>query len=222
VNDSVNDGATETRWWWIRHAPVIGQEGRIYGNLDVDCDCSDESAFRVLAARLPLDAVWVVTPLARTRATAEAIARHHRSPPDAFHTEPLLAEQDFGSWQGLTYAELAEHHGDAWQRFWLAPSEEVPPGGESFAALSGRVATAIAALTRRHSGRDIVCVGHAGPIRAALAEALALPPERALSFAVDHCSLTRLDHFAEGPAPEGGRFGGSWRIATVNLRTQIE
>ena len=75
--------ATLTRWWWVRHAPVVGHAGRIYGNLDVDCDCSDEALFRALAAGLPREAVWIVTPLARTRATAEAIRRHH-DPPRAF------------------------------------------------------------------------------------------------------------------------------------------
>src|SRR3546814_10034353 len=70
-----------TRWGGIRHAPGIGQDGRLYGTLDVDCDCTDEALFRALAARLPDDAVWIVTPLRRTRATAAAIARHHPAAP---------------------------------------------------------------------------------------------------------------------------------------------
>lgn len=209
---------TMTRWWWIRHAPVVGQDGRIYGNLDVDCDCDDEPLFRALAASLPADAVWLVTPLSRTQATAQAIARHHGAAPAEFAVEPLLAEQNFGHWQGLTYAELAEQSSGAWHRFWLAPAEEVPPGGESFAALSARVAEAIEMQTRRHAGRDIVCVSHGGPIRAALAHALAATPEQSLSFAVDNCSLTRLDHFAEDNRPAGEGLGGSWRITVVNAR----
>ena len=205
--------AVETRWWWLRHAPVRGHEGRLYGNLDVDCDCGDEAAFRALAARLPAQAVWIVTPLKRTRATAAAIARHLAVPPDGFDVEPRLAEQDFGDWQGRAYADLAAEDAEAWRRFWLAPAAEVPPGGESFTALAGRVAEAIEALTRRHAGRDIVCVSHGGPIRAALAHALALDPAQALSFAVDCCALTRLDHVA---AAAGERGRGCWRITLVN------
>jgi len=217
---------THTRWWWIRHAPVVGHEGRIYGNLDVACDCGNDALFRALAATLPRDAVWLVTPLGRTRATAAAIARFHGGAPDDFHVEPRLAEQNFGDWQGLTYAELdaaarEAGRGAAWQRFWLAPAEEIPPGGESFAALSMRVAQAIEDLTRRHAGRDIVCVSHGGPIRAALAHALAVSPERALSFSVDNCSLTRLEHFADENRQPGECLGGSWRIAGVNLRAQL-
>jgi len=212
---------SHTRWWWIRHAPVTSHAGRIYGNLDVACDCSEQPRFRALAAGLPRDAVWVVTPLSRTRATAEAIARHHPAAPRDFHVEPLLAEQDFGSWQGLSYAELDAARSGAWHRFWLAPAEEVPPGGESFAAVSARVAEAIAVLTRRHAGRDIVCVSHGGPIRAALALALSVSPERALSFTIDNCSLTRLEHFAEETDTPEERLGGAWRIAGVNLSAPL-
>lgn len=210
---------TTTRWWWIRHAPVVGHDGRIYGSLDVDCDCSDEARFRALAAELPEGAVWIVTPLSRTRRTAEAIARHQRTAPAAFETEPRFAEQNFGEWQGLTYTELQQRRHAAWHRFWLAPAEALPPGGESFAALSSRVAEAVESLNRRHAGRDIVCVGHGGPIRAALGHALSASPEQALRFAVDNCALTRLDHFAEDDPAVGQGRGGGWRVALVNART---
>lgn len=214
---------TVTRWWWLRHAPVVGQEGRLYGAADVACDCSDETLFRSLAARLPEEAVWIVSPLGRTRATAEAIARHRQKAPARFNVEQRFIEQDFGAWQGQRYDELAAARSDAWQRFWQAPAAEVPPGGESFGTLCRRVAEGIESLTRRHSGSDIVCVSHGGPIRAALGLALGLAPERALAFAIDNCALTRLDHIAdkspeEAGREEGGCAGGSWRIALVNAR----
>lgn len=207
--------ATVTRWWWIRHAPVVGQDGRLYGRLDVDCDCSDAPLFRTLARRLPVEAVWIVTPLKRTQMTAAAIARHHPSPPPDFCVDAELVEQDFGHWQGMAYADLAAGPGDIWERFWRAPADETPPGGESFARLTARVAGRINSLTHQHAGRDIVCVGHGGPIRAALAHALGISPQQALRFAVDHCSLTRLDHIAEERSP------GSWRVGTVNTRAQL-
>ncbi|NIA68099.1 histidine phosphatase family protein [Pelagibius litoralis] len=206
---------TMTRWWWVRHAPVIGQDGRIYGNRDVACDCSDTAVFRGLAHQLPEDAAWVVTPLSRTRQTAAAIADHYRAAP-AFEVEPHLAEQDFGAWQGMTYAELDAQREGSWHRFWLAPAEETPPGGESFAAVYARVAAAVGRLNERFSGGDIICVSHGGPIRAALGHALGLTPEAALAFAVDNCALTRLDHFAGN---DGG--SGSWRVALVNGRPHM-
>ena len=38
-----------TRWWWVRHAPVVGFDGRFYGGADVDCDVSDTASFENLA-----------------------------------------------------------------------------------------------------------------------------------------------------------------------------
>ncbi len=35
---------TVTRWWLVRHAPVIGVNGRVYGQDDIDSDCGDETA----------------------------------------------------------------------------------------------------------------------------------------------------------------------------------
>src|SRR3546814_2781086 len=148
---------------------------------------------------------------------------HHPAAPQDFHVEARLAEQNFGRWQGRSYEALAAEDSEAWRHFWLAPAAEVPPGGESFATLSGRVAAAIETLTRQHAGRDIVCIGHGGTIRAALAHALAVPPEQALSFAIDTCSLTRLDHFADdaqSTRPEE-RLSGSWRITVVNACAQL-
>ena len=202
---------TMTRWWWIRHAPVTGQDGRVYGNRDVACDCSDTALFRALAQQLPAAATWVVSPLDRTHKTAAAIARHHGPQASPFEVEAQLIEQDFGTWQGMTYAELDAARGNLWHRFWLAPAEATPPGGESFAAVCARVAEAVARLNRRLAGGEIVCVSHGGPIRAALGLALGLSPEKALAFAIDNCSLTQLDHFAETQAD-----GESWRVALVN------
>ena len=64
---------TRTRWWWVRHAPVIDVEGLMYGAMDVDCDTSDAQSFGSLASVLPSDAVWVTSHLSRTHKTAAAI-----------------------------------------------------------------------------------------------------------------------------------------------------
>ena len=49
-----------TRWWWIRHAPVTADGGRVYGQTDIECDVSDRAPFQALAGKLPREAVWVV------------------------------------------------------------------------------------------------------------------------------------------------------------------
>ena len=209
--------STVTRWWWVRHAPVVGHGGRIYGQDDHDCDCSDQEAFRFLARALPSDAVWITTQLRRTQLTAAAIAAEMTAGASA---PPLvevdLAEQHFGDWQGMTNAELAAQRDGAWHRFWLTPAHETPPGGESFADVVERVSGAVRRLSITHAGRDIVAVTHGGTIRAALALALNLSPEQALAFSVANCALTRLDHIAGSAGSHAPDDTDAWSVHLVN------
>jgi len=199
-----------TRWWWVRHAPVLGAQARIYGQEDLESDCSDQSTFQNLAMILPSPAIWLVSHLRRTHQTAEAIRRMTDQPHSPPLITPELAEQHFGDWQGLTFAELEARRDGAYHRFWLAPARERPPSGESFDDVVTRVDAAIRRLTEEHAGRDIIAVSHGGTIRAALAATLGIDPERALGFQIDNCSITRIDHI------DGASEGSAWRVATVN------
>jgi broad specificity phosphatase PhoE len=208
--------ATVTRWWWIRHAPVTGHGGRIYGQEDYPADLSDGAIFAALASLLPPDPVWVTSHLQRTRDTAAAIiaARARAGAPDCL-IEPDLAEQHVGAWHGLTHDELNARRGVAHDDFALWPASERPPDGESFLDVMARVGPAVTRLTAIHRGRDIVAVAHGGSIRAALAAALGIEAERVMSFAIDNCSLTRLDHIHDGGVV--GQERVCWRIVAVNL-----
>ena len=200
---------TSTRWWWIRHAPVRNQEGRIYGRRDVACDLSDTDAIAALAAVLPEPAIWLSSPLSRTRNTAEALSALRPGPRADLLIEPDLIEQDFGAWQNRPYAEITEELGGERHPFWFAPAHVTPEGGESFADTMLRVTATIERLLKAHEGRDIVAVAHAGVIRAAIAHALDLDPEAALRLTIDPLSLTRLDHLPGGDV---------WRVVGVNQK----
>ena len=206
------DTTTVTRWWWIRHAPVIDGGGRLYGQEDLDCDVSERARFEALAAMLPADAVWFATPLSRTRKTLRAIADAGAHNPQPVLIEPFL-EQYFGDWQGLRWDEMEARDPDGYAAFWQDPSGNAPPGGERFAAVIDRVGPAMERLSSEHAGRDIVCVAHGGSIRGAIAHALELHHERALAMVIDTLSLTRIDHI------EGGVLNGRgkvWRVVGVN------
>jgi broad specificity phosphatase PhoE len=208
----------ETRWWLIRHAPVTAHGGRIYGARDLPCDTSSRRVFRRLAERLPEGAVWVTSHLTRTHQTADAILQEMAPDPLPERlSEPALGEQDFGDWQGMTHEELAGIRDGAWHRFWLAPAHERPPGGESFEDLTERVNTAVARLNERYRGRNIVAVTHGGTIRAKLALALGLSPERALAFEIANCSLSRLDFIEGATGSHAAETTGAWRVGHVNL-----
>ena len=200
-----------TKWWWVRHAPVTDHGGRLYGRTDVSANTSERPRFEGLARALPVGAVWITSNLLRAHQTADAIA-------DAGHAVPERAieadfdEQDFGTWHGLTWDEVASERGSGLaHKYWVAPAHVTPPEGESFVDVIERTSGAVTRRTAQHTGSDIVAVAHGGTIRAALALALGLDPEHALAFSIDNLSITRIDH-VEGPAK-----GGAWRVNAVNL-----
>ena len=195
------------RFVWVRHAPVTGHCGRVYGASDVSADISDRTAFEGLAALLPRRAVAVTSGLKRTRQTLAAVEAAGWRTAEGPVVLPDLNEQNLGEWQGRP---LAEVYGDreGRGRDSLTPARLRPPGGESFEDLLARVRPAVADLCRAYSGRDLVVFAHGGTIRAALATALDLSPEKALAFRIATCSITRID-----------RVGNAWRVGCVNLRT---
>lgn len=202
----------KTRWWWVRHAPVVGVDGAIYGSDDVDCDVSDASRFYALAETLPTDAVLVTSHLRRARKTAEALADAGLAFPEPL-VEADLGEQNFGDWQGLTWERMRELDASAYDAFWQDPTRARPPGGESFTDQIQRTRAVIQRLTAAHEGSDIVAIAHGGTIRAALAVALALDPEQGMAVRVDTLSVSILEHVKDGLLR--GR-GGVWRVVGVN------
>jgi broad specificity phosphatase PhoE len=205
---------TCTRFWLLRHAVVSSAARQVlYGRMDVAL-CAESldvqaDAYRALARRLPAEAVWVVTPLQRTRRTAEAIfgAGYPAVP---LHVEPALTEQDLGAWQGLAHADLPARLADPAHPFWPLGDTEIPPGGESMEQVVARVGAAMERLAAAHDGRDVVCVSHGGAIRAAVAHAAGASAASALHFSVHNLGLTVLERFSTG-----------WRIVLVNEGAEI-
>lgn len=200
---------SETRFWLIRHA-IVEENARafLYGTMDVElCPTSllaQEPMYRALAKRLPRPAVWKVTPLSRTRRTAEAIfaAGYPRA---ELGIEPELIEQSLGEWQGLPHAELPPRLTMPKHAFWPLSGHEKPPGGETLADVIARVGATLERLAAECRGQDVVIVSHGGAIRAAVAHCLRIGPDNALHLSIQNLSLTRLEHETDG-----------WRVTCVN------
>ena len=200
---------TETRIWLIRHA-LVDENARaiLYGTMDVElCPATlleQAPMYRALADRLPRPAAWKISPLSRTRRTAEAIFAAGYPRAD-LAVEPDLIEQHLGEWQGLAHAELPALLTLPKHAFWPLGGHERPPGGETMVDVIGRVGAALERLATRHAGEDVVIVSHGGAIRAAVAHCLRIGPDNALHLSVQNLSLTRLERYPEG-----------WRVGCVN------
>ena len=198
-----------TNLWLIRHA-LVDENARaiLYGTMDVElCPTTlveQAPMYRALAERLPRPANWVVTPLSRTRRTAQAIFAAGY-PVQELTQEPGLIEQHLGEWQGLVHAALPARLAQPKHPFWPLAGTELPPGGETFVAMIARVGPAIEALAVRYTGQDVVAVSHGGAIRAAVAHCLRIGADNALHLSVNNLSLTRLERHDDG-----------WRVVCVN------
>jgi len=205
-----------TRWWWVRHAPVVNGEGMIYGSSDIDCDVSDTAHFKTLAQVLPKDAVWFTSHLTRTKKTAQAIAEAGLDFPEPI-VEEDLGEQNFGDWQGLSWNQMMKADPETYNIYWSDPTRNRPPGGESFADQIARTGVVIDRLGEQHKGRNIVAVAHGGTIRAAMAVALKLEPEQGMAIRVDTLSVSIFENIEDGLLR--GK-GGVWRVVGVNRVVQ--
>lgn len=203
---------TVTRWWFVRHAPVLGVEGKIYGSDDVACDTNDPVRFGGLAAVLPKEALWITSHLSRAKKTAQAI-KDAGLPYETPLIEENLGEQSFGDWQGYSWDAMRAQDPSVYDQFWEDPVRNRPPGGESFQDLINRTSEVIEKYNRSHAGHDIIAVCHGGTIRAALSHVLRLPPETGMGFTVHTLSVTRLEHI-DGGLLRGK--GASWRVVHVN------
>lgn len=208
--------AIVTKFWWVRHGPVKGFEGRVYDKRHVDCDVSNTPAFQHLAANLPKDAVWVVSDMKRAIQTAEAIGRGGYDLPE-FDINPGIAEQDFGDWKGQYYKDIFAPKADGkGYDFWEEMLQRRPPNGESFQDLMDRTKPAIQDIQQKYAGKNIVLASHGGTIRTAIAHAMNGNAPQGAVYSIENLSTTRIDHISGADIVDG------WRIAFVNMRPGIK
>ncbi|MFJ4155634.1 histidine phosphatase family protein [Pseudomonas sp. NPDC089752] len=110
--------------------------------------------------------------------------------------EPVLADCDLGSWQGLALKQLQDEQPEA-LALWLQDPHSAPHGGESFAALCQRMAGWLAAFD---TPGEWLAVTHPMVIRAVMVQVLGCP--MSASGRIDVLPLSRLEL----------SFTGQWRL----------
>ncbi|MGW6458511.1 bifunctional RNase H/acid phosphatase [Streptomyces sp. NPDC055078] len=155
-----------------------------------------ESVAAALAARGTVQEI-VSSPLTRCRETAKTVAA--RLGLDV-RIEDGLRETDFGAWEGLTFAEVQERHGEDLAA-WLASPKAAPTGGgESFATVTRRVAATRDRLVARSPGRTVLLVSHVTPIKTLVRLALGAPPESVFRMELSAASVSAVAYYTDGNA----------------------
>jgi len=158
----IRHGATE---WNVEH--------RIQGLRDVPLSAEGRATLEGLRPPERLArAHWHVSPLMRAVETAELLGL-------MAVPEPLLAEMDWGEWEGRTLHELRAADPEGMRANEARGLDFRPPGGESPRDVQGRLRDWAEALTAQGPG-PFGAVTHKGVVRAAVALALGwdmLPPD---------------------------------------------
>jgi probable phosphoglycerate mutase len=81
---------------------------------------------------------------------------------------------------------------------WLNDTGAAPPGGESFAATSGRVLKALDSLLAEQAGATVLVVSHVTPMKILLLHALLAPPAALRRMQLDVACLCEIDWYAGG------------------------
>jgi len=155
---------------FLRHG-VTERPGVLAGKTDIALAEEGWRQFEGQTAGRAWPAV-IASPLRRARDAAERLALERGI---GIEIDPDWREIDLGDWDGRVLAELRADSAVAGllAKFYRDPTTAEPPNGESFGALSARVARALGRLADRES--DALVVAHAGSIRTALSLATSIP-----------------------------------------------
>ena len=183
------------KFWWVRHAPVIGNHNRCYGSNEVDCDVSDKNSFKNIVSVLPKNADVYTSNLSRTIKTFNAtvenglIYRKHI-------IDSRLVEQDLGVYSGIKYNELESliKRKNVYDKNWLMSYSHIPPNGESFYQLGKRVANFVDEMLLKYSRKNIIIFSHGGPIRAAISYAINYNIKKVIPIEIENTKVSLIQY----------------------------
>jgi probable phosphoglycerate mutase len=147
-------------------------------------------------------ALVLVSPLSRARETCERAGVGARA-----IVEPDLAEWNYGTYEGLTPAQIHEQ-APAWLIF-----RDGCPGGETPEDVGAR-ADRVIARARAVEG-DVALFAHGHVLRVLVARWLGLPPGAGQHFLLDTGTVSVLDHYRGIPALK------TWNAPVVGAVTPI-
>jgi broad specificity phosphatase PhoE/ribonuclease HI len=140
-----------------------------------------------------VDAV-VSSPVRRTMESAEILAEVLGKPVEV---EPGFAEMEFGTWDGMTFLDVAEQHKEELDT-WLGSLDVAPGGGESFRVVEKRVLDGLQRLLEQHPGKTVVVVSHVTPIKILVGHALTAPLDAVFRMELSPASVTVLAFYGGG------------------------
>ena len=176
----------------VRHGQTAwNAEHRWQGSRDIALSETGREQARALGRRLsgvPLAAAFC-SGMARSRETALLATGGRLEVAD----EPLLREISYGTWEGVTDADVATRWPDDHARWRGVPHEIRPGGGESLDELAARAVEGLRRCLRAAPEGTVLVVAHGGVNRVLIARMLDIPLSRFWSLDQSPSNLTLLE-----------------------------
>lgn len=186
---------SRTRLIVVRHGETpLNREYRYVGAGDYLLSEQGRQQAAQLAEALsdfPIVAVYS-SPLQRAYCTAEPIAARHGL---AVQVLSGLREGSFGSWEGMSRAEVLARSPEDQQLLlaWERDPCLAPPDGESLAMVCERALATVEQLAQVHAEQAIVLVSHVVVIKALLCTALGIPLTSSSRIFLDPATISVID-----------------------------
>ncbi|GAA2722573.1 bifunctional RNase H/acid phosphatase [Cellulomonas aerilata] len=136
----------------------------------------------------------IASPMVRTQETAAIIAERVGLP---VSTDPLVAECDFGEWEGLVAAEIEARWPGDLER-WHVDAGFPAPGGESIEDVGRRMHRTLERLRAGGVGRTVVVVTHSVSVRSAVGVAIGANSSSWARIRVAPASVSIVRLWADG------------------------
>ncbi|TLH64847.1 acid phosphatase [Mycolicibacterium phocaicum] len=156
--------------------------GRHTGRTDLEL--TEEGLQQARSAASALAELKLDDPLVISSPRRRAVVTAELAGLDVAETTELLAEWDYGDYEGLTTPQIREQVPD-----WLVWTHGCP-GGESLADVSARADRAVALALEHMATRDVVFVGHGHFSRAVMTRWMELPVTDGIRISMAAASIS--------------------------------
>jgi len=174
----------------IRHGETDWNKDRVFrGHMDMRLNATGVAQADATAEALKgvvFDAIFS-SPLKRALVTARRIAKPHEI---EVREAEGFTDMYFGSWQGLTEAQVAEKYPPMLRKWNVSPAHFRPPGGESTKKAWKRVNSQLREILFTHGTGTVVVVSHRVPLK--MMTAYLLKQKRADIHSIKHdpCAIS--------------------------------
>ena len=187
-----------TRVLAIRHGETdwnVG--GRIQGQLDIPLNAMGEWQVHRLALAVADEDIAAIysSDLLRALETAQAVARGSGR---SIVTDVGLRERGFGSFEGLSYAEINERWPAEAERWRKRDPSFGAPGGETLEQFFERSIATATRLAALHPGQTIALVSHGGVMDCLYRAASRVALDAPRSWQLGNASINRLLYTPQG------------------------